>query len=294
LEDFLKTENKAPKTITRYCGVFRKFTEFIQSVEPYLKHLDQIDPQLLERYKDFRRRERISPNGHPDTPSRNGVTPRTLNNELMFLRTIFNLAKRRGFVQKNPLDDVKPIDGRKRKKYEPLTQKQWAQLLDAADEAFRPIVLTFLLTGMRAGELRHLEWTDIDFERDEIHIRAKQEWTPKDKEDRTVHLHNRLKGVLKKWKQNSNTRYVFGDGDSPCPDKLLPRLHRTCKRAGLPNLKVHDLRDEFASHLLMSGVGIETVSKLLGHSDIQITWNHYVHLAPQKLKEAVERLEFTW
>lgn len=80
--------------------MFTKFTEFIQAGDGYLKYLDQVDPRLIERYKDFRRRERISPNGHPNTRSRNGVTPRTLNNELMFLRTIFNLAKRRRFVKR--------------------------------------------------------------------------------------------------------------------------------------------------------------------------------------------------
>lgn len=45
-------------------------------------------------------------------------------------------------------------------------------------------------------------------------------------------------------------------------------------------------------HLVMQGVGIETVSRLLGHSNIQVTGDHYVHLAPQRMKDAVEVLEW--
>jgi len=292
LADYLQIENKAPKTITRYCGVFRKFCHFVRSKEPHIKYLDQIDTQLVERYKDFRRKERISSNGHPNAPLRQGVSVRTLNNELSFLQTLFNLAKGRGFVQRNPLEEVRKINGQKRKKYQPLTKEQIEQLLEAADDKFRPILLTFFLTGMRTGELLNLEWEDIDFSRNEIHIRVKQDWQPKDKEERIIPLHHQLDGVLCKLKTHSDSRYVFGRGENPCPNKLLIRLQRTCRRAGLPQYTIHNLRDEFASHLVMQGVGIETVCQLLGHSSIEITWNHYVHLAPQRLKDAVETLSW--
>jgi len=292
LDGFLQTENKAPRTRTRYCGVFRNLCRFLEAHEPHLKYLDQIDGQLIERYKDFRRRERITANGHPNAPKREGVSVRTLNNELTFLHTIFNLAKRRGFVQKNPLEEVRKVNGQKRKHYEPLAKEQINRLLQTADARLRPILLTFLLTGMRTGELINLEWEDIDFDRDVIHIRAKQDWQPKDKEAREIPLHHQLKAVLQDLKEKSDSRYVFGKGDKPCPNKLLVRLQRACRRAGIPPITVHNLRDEFASHLVMQGVGIETVSRLLGHSNIQITWDHYIHLAPQKLKEAVETLQW--
>ena len=292
LADFLKTENRAPKTITRYCGVLGKFCQFVERQEGYLKHLDQIEAGLIERYKDFRRREPISPSGHPNTATRDGVSVRTLNNELTFLHSIFNLAKRRQFIQSNPFEEVRKVGRQTRKRYEPLSQEQIERLLQTADRGFRPILLTFLLTGMRTGELLNLEWSDIDFEREEIHIRAKRDWEPKDREARTIPLHGRLKAVLRDLKSKSDSRYVFGHGEKPCPNKLLPRLHRVCRMAGIPPITVHNLRDEFASHLVMRGVGIETVCRLLGHSDIKITWDHYIHLAPQKIKEALERLDW--
>jgi len=290
LADYLRTENKAPKTITRYIGVFGTLCQFIENEEPHLRYLDQVDAPLFERYKDFRRREPITPNGHPNAAPREGVSVRTLNNELTFLHSIFNLAKRRGFIRANPLREVPKVSGQKRKRYQPLSEKQIECLLREAGETLRPILLTFLLTGMRSGELLHLEWEDIDLERGEIRIRPKEDWEPKDKEARLIPLHSRLRTVLLDLKGRSKSRYVFGKGDKPCPNKLLGRLQRTCRRADIPTITVHNLRDEFASHLVMQGVGIETVSQLLGHSDIKVTWDHYVHLAPQRLKDAVETL----
>ena len=290
LPDFLKTEGKAPKTINRYAGVFEKLCQFIQQTDSHVKYLDQIDAPLIERYKDNRREQHVTRNGHPNAPIQNGVSPRTLNNELTFLHTLFNLAKSRGYIRRNPLQDVRKLSAQKGKHYEPLTEEQIRKLLDTADTSLRPILLTFLLTGMRTGELLNLEWDDIDFERDEIHIRLKADWQPKDKEARTIPLHHQLKATLERLKRTSTSRYVFGKGVQPCPNKLLIRLQRACKRAEVPVITVHNLRDEFASHLVMQGIGIETVSKLLGHSNIQITYNHYIHLAPRKLKQAVETL----
>ncbi|MCX7012865.1 MAG: tyrosine-type recombinase/integrase, partial [Candidatus Sumerlaeota bacterium] len=292
LPEFLQTENRAPQTIIRYAGVFKRFSEFVEREEAYLKHLDQVNAALIERYKDFRRREPISPNGHPNTARRDGVSVRTVNNELTFLHSMFNLARRRQFIQSNPFEQVRKIARPTRKRYAPLTEEQIERLIQAADGAFRPILLTFLLTGMRTGELLNLEWIDVDFERDELHIRAKRDWEPKDREARAIPLHGRLKAALEQWKPGSDSRYVFGHGEKPCPNKLLPRLHSVCRKAGIPPITVHTLRDEFASHLVMRGVGIETVCQLLGHSDIKITWAHYIHLAPQKIKEAVERLQW--
>ena len=87
LSEYLQTENKAPKTISRYCGVFDHLRTFLEAQEPYLKHLDQIRSEMIECYKDFRRRQPITSNGHPNAPIREGVSVRTLNNELTFSQT---------------------------------------------------------------------------------------------------------------------------------------------------------------------------------------------------------------
>ncbi len=63
-------------------------------------------------------------------------------------------------------------------------------------------------------------------------------------------------------------------------------FHRGLKRAGLPRLRVHDLRHTAATHLLNKGVHPKVVQDLLGHSTIAITLDTYSHVMPGLAKEA--------
>jgi integrase len=63
-----------------------------------------------------------------------------------------------------------------------------------------------------------------------------------------------------------------------------------CKRANIKNLRFHDLKHTFATRLVLSGVDLATVSKLLGHSSIQMTMR-YSHPTPEALKKAVSTLD---
>jgi site-specific recombinase XerC len=66
-------------------------------------------------------------------------------------------------------------------------------------------------------------------------------------------------------------------------------MEEACARAQIePAVTFHELRDTFASHLVIAGVPILTVSKLLGHSDVRITEKHYAHLRPDHLQQAVD------
>ena len=62
------------------------------------------------------------------------------------------------------------------------------------------------------------------------------------------------------------------------------------KRAEIDNVRFHDLRHTYASHLIMNGVDVKTVSELLGHSDIKMTMR-YVHLSPDHKARAVKILD---
>ena len=77
-------------------------------------------------------------------------------------------------------------------------------------------------------------------------------------------------------------------------DYVNHKFKRYLKKAEIEDWKVltiHNLRHTFASHLVMSGTDLYTVSKLLGHSSIAVT-QMYAHLAPDYLKVSVERLKF--
>jgi len=86
--------------------------------------------------------------------------------------------------------------------------------------------------------------------------------------------------------------YVFCDktGKPYSPFQVSVAFKRAVKKAGIENLRFHDLRHDFASNLVQSGVDIYTVKELLGHKDLRMT-ERYCHLAPENLREAVQVLD---
>ena len=70
------------------------------------------------------------------------------------------------------------------------------------------------------------------------------------------------------------------------PDSVLHMLHRVLKRAGLPDLRFHDLRHTFATHALASGVDAKTLSGILGHTNASFTLDTYTHVTSDMQKAA--------
>ena len=77
------------------------------------------------------------------------------------------------------------------------------------------------------------------------------------------------------------------------PDTVKHKFKKYVKRANIKkDIHLHNLRDTFASHLIMNGVDILTVSKYLGHSDIKITEKLYGHLSPGHYQDAINKLPY--
>jgi integrase len=74
-------------------------------------------------------------------------------------------------------------------------------------------------------------------------------------------------------------------------DYVSRRFRWLCQKSGVANLKFHDLRHTFAARLLTKGVPIYKVSKILGHSSVVVTEQHYGHLSLADLKGAISCIE---
>ncbi|GAA2092552.1 site-specific integrase [Brevibacterium salitolerans] len=159
-----------------------------------------------------------------------------------------------------------------------------------------------VLTGMRRGELCGLRWEDVDFVERTATIRTTLvmaagrdvvESTAKtDAGHRVVALSDRLVGALMEWKirqdrereqwaetyQDSGRVWTYEDGRHLRPDYLTATLRKMLDRNGLPPLKFHGLRHQFASVLLESDVPLALVSKMLGHTTTAVTSDLYGHL----------------
>jgi site-specific recombinase XerD len=275
--DYSKINHK-PGTGKRYGAILDNFKRFLETL-PHINKISHLNPKIIEDYKSFRAKE--------------GAHNKTINMEVMLLRSIFNLAKNWGFTKENPTEGVKMLKIPTHIMQRFLTKEECKKLLGQCNKWEYPIFFTFLNTGMRKGELLNLEWRDVDFDRKKIRIRIKDNWAPKTSE-REIPINDNLFSVFESLKESSKEGYVFQDekGQQIQNNRLRKRLIILARKCGLQNVtKLHTLRHTFASHLVMNGIDLPTVKKLLGHTDIKTTMI-YSHLAEEHVDKAVEILKF--
>ena len=141
-----------------------------------------------------------------------------------------------------------------------------------------------MLTGCRRNEILTLRWEDIDLEHDEIRLRDAKTGA------RAVPLSPTARQVLAGLpRQPDNPWVIFGRG----PGRRLSNLNAwwgvVRKKAGLEDVRIHDLRHSYASRALSLGESLPMIGKLLGHRKVQTT-ARYAHLARDSVKTAAERV----
>jgi len=295
LNEFIRYSetNHRLATTTRYRSVIKNLNEFL-SLIPTLNSLRDFTPEIVEKYKQWRKTAVVTKNGKPlekvkQTSIQKGAKSYTVNFELGTLRTIFNLAIKQKCMEENPVSAVgflKVTDSQKRRF---LSETECERLLTACEPEWYPVFFTLLYTGMRKGELVHLEWKDVDFGRQVIKIQRKSFWIPKTGE-REIPMPDAVAEVLNGLPKRSNFVFTTKKGNLLDMNGLRDELIRIAKKAGVQELtQVHALRHTFASQLLMKGVDLPSVQKLMGHSKIETTMI-YSHQTPEHLRSAIERL----
>ena len=191
----------------------------------------------------------------------------------------------------NPCRFVKKYPERRRERF--LSDDEYrrlgAALRDAEREGFASpaaiaAIRLLMLTGCRSGEILSLRWEDVDLDRGEFRLPDSKTGA------RIVHLGDPaiavLRGIQRRedgpWvipglKRGTHLAFLHG------PWRLL------LERAGIRNLRIHDLRHSFASGGLLVGEGLPMIGKLLGHNRVQTT-ARYAHLANDPVKSAANRI----
>ncbi len=139
---------------------------------------------------------------------------------------------------------------------------------------------------MRKGELQKLTWPNVDFDQNVLFIAES-----KNGKSRYIPMNDVVKQILIKRRLNRKgiSLLVFPNESGNIYN--FRRAFETVRsKAGLNDVRVHDLRHTFASHLVMKGIDLTTVQELLGHSDQRIT-QRYSHLSPMHKAKAVKVLE---
>ncbi len=277
-EKYLETD-RDKKSIDREKQLLRKY------IIPLIgqKQINSISPLDVEKIK----RQMLK-----------NKSPRTTEYTLAVLRHVLNKAKDWGFFTgDNPVRKVKfPKVNNRRIRF--LTKEETEKLLKELKKTSRQtyeIAYLSLYTGMRAGEIFNLKWSDIDFTNGIIHIKD-----PKGSENRITYITEGIRGLLfnkfKKYKPKAD-ELVFKSKNGRKITKISRTFFRTVNALGLndnitdPRDKVvfHTLRHTFASWLVMQGTPIYTVKSLMGHKTLEMT-ERYSHLAPDTKRKAVERL----
>ena len=188
-------------------------------------------------------------------------------------------------------------------------------LKEAEGSYYYPIIYTALSTGLRQAELLGLRWRDIDPEimlsisvdRVLYNRRGVCEFRePKTSRSRRyVSMTPKLATFLREYKQERKSLYhelgkeltlddlVFGsvEGKPLNPPSLSRAFARIVKRAGLENVRFHDLRHSFASLMLLRGAKPKVISEALGHASVAFTMDVYSHIIQGMQSEAMALLD---
>lgn len=187
-----------------------------------------------------------------------------------------------------------------------------AFLAVAEYDAAHPLWLILATTGMRRGEVLGLRWKDIDFDNQTAAIRQSvvdHTGGPMIQEPKTPSARRRIKLLPEaladlrtfrpEWAarklaappelwQDLDLIFCTAIGGPITPNTLNNRLDRLIVRAGVPRIRLHDLRHTHATLLLQAGTPVKVVSERLGHAKVSITLDVYSHNVPDMQDRAVE------
>lgn len=185
--------------------------------------------------------------------------------------------------------------------YDKDEQKKLRCVLQRFNNPASNAITLMLESGMRVGEALALEWSDVDWRRRAIRVSKTVVRITSKKEsyvqngaksftsNRTIPLSTTAFELLTEMHQSdeSGSRYIFHDEDGRYLTYEAMRwwTKKTCREARVPYLGLHVFRHTFATNCYERGCDVKRLSKLLGHSDVTITYNVYIHLFGDALEE---------
>ncbi len=247
---------------------------------------------------------------------RAGAAPMSILHLHRALFRAFRFAERWGDVARNV---VALVDAPKviRSEMHCLTAEEARTLLATVQgDRLEALLVLALSTGMRSGELLGLTWRAVDLDRGSISVVASLQPTPGGlalmevktrRSRRVIDVEPRVAASLRRHRAAQEMeRRVAGDAwESHVPDlvfatfqgrpldgrELIRKWFRPLlKRAGLPAIRIHDLRHSYASIALARGVHPKVVQEALGHSTIAVTLDLYSHVVPSLQREAAKEM----
>ncbi len=244
-----------------------------------------------------------------------GFSPRTVQYVPVTLHKALKQAVADGLIPRNAADAVRPPQVSK-EEIRPLTAEQVKILFESArGDRLEALYVLAITTGLRQGELLGLKWGDVDLEAATLQVRRTLTTAkggpvlaaPKTKGSRRTvrlsetalqalrgHLERQLDEIDRAGDLYQENGLIFASEIGEPLDRryiTTRRFKPFLKRAGLPQIRFHDLRHTCATLLLLKNVNPKVVSEMLGHASIAITLDTYSHVLPDMQDSAAKAME---
>jgi integrase len=195
--------------------------------------------------------------------------PITANRVKALVSSIFGWAISAGLCEINPAVGIKLNRERSRDRFLQGDElpKFFKALAEEENETIRDYITTSLLTGARRSNVQAMQWADVNFDRAEWRIKETKNGTPQ-----TVTLAPEALTILRSRKPSQPATFVFpGDGKSGHLENPNRVWGRILERAGIDDLRIHDLRRTLGSWQAKTGASLVTIGKSLNHMSLSAT-----------------------
>jgi integrase len=224
-------------------------------------------------------------------------SPTVINNSIAVLRAVFQEAIAAGARFNNPAAGLERVKVRPKQLELPSRDQflRFVETIESAGGRFSKdcanLVRFLAYSGMRLGEAKHVTWADVNFERNQLHVKGDPKTATKNGETRFVPMIPELERMLRELRaerrdepQNSTVMRVL-----ECEKSMT----HAAEKIGMKRITHHDLRHLFATICIESGVDIPTVSRWLGHKDGgALCMKTYGHLRQEHSVAQARRVSF--
>jgi len=227
------------------------------------------------------------------------VKQSTVNIQLTTIKAIFNIAIRFNWINKNPCNAVRKISipQKDRLSFNEIEVK--LILNNCENQVMKNFIKFALLTGCRSNEICNVQWKDINFQELILNISNKDNFKTKSGKQRRIPISDELMRVLNEMlEQKPNEKilslynpdnYIFSirHGARMNIEYVSKEFKKILRKCNFPErYHLHCTRHTFITSLIKSGVNINYVKEIAGHSGIQTTMN-YIHIVTNDLRDAV-------
>lgn len=285
-----RAEEKARKLVITFDTLFTE--HYLPHIKPRKRSWDRDEELYRLRIKDVFGDKRLNQITRLQIQTfhagliEEGLAAATANHHVKLIRRMLNLACEWQMLDVNPASRIHMFDeDNQQERY--MNDVQLGNLLEVlrTDSARSVCLITMFLlaTGCRLGEVLSAKWSQVDKDKRVFRVSASNS---KSKRMRPVPLNDTALDVLNQLTTEGVYEHLFINRKTKKPYVNIAKVwDKLRNKAGLPHLRLHDLRHQAASHLINSGSSLYIVQQILGHSDPSVT-QRYAHLSMKSLNDA--------